>query len=236
MPKIEPLTISYKEGQLHIEKRGITSEETRSNTTTLNYSGPLPDLLSYLQRETELTRKTLADIISQSNKLDQFIVNPQKYMDEVAALIKSELYKVMINGIKYEKIADLECSKRLFEDKEILGYLNSRLEVHKSVYDAVVYDSEIERKFAEELDKRDDIKLFVKLPSWFVIETPVGEYNPDWAIVKYDEQKIYLVRETKGTKDFLKLRNSEADKVRCGKKHFESLAVDMEVVTSASEV
>lgn len=236
MPKIEPLTISYKEGQLHIERRGITSEETRSNVTTVYYSGPLPDVLSYLQRETELTRKTIADIIIKSNKLDEFIVNPQKYMDEVAGIIKNELHKIMINGIKYEKIADLEWSMRLFENKEILSYLNSRFEVKKSVYDAIVYDSEIERKFAEEMDKREDIKLFVKLPNWFVIETPVGEYNPDWAIVKNDEQKIYLVRETKGTKDFLKLRNSEADKVRCGKKHFESLAVDMEVVISASEV
>jgi type III restriction enzyme len=100
----------------------------------------------------------------------------------------------------------------------------------------VVYDSEIERKFAEELDKREDIKLFVKLPQWFKIETPIGTYNPDWAILKHDDTVLYLVRETKGTKDFEKLRNSEADKIRCGRRHFEELKVSFDVVTKASEV
>jgi type III restriction enzyme len=236
MNKIEPITINYREGQLHVERKGIVSEETRANTYKVKYTGPLPDVISYLQRETELTRKTIADILVQSNRLDEFCTNPQKYMDSVTAIIKAELHKIMINGIKYEKIADLEWSMRLFEDKEILSYLNSRLDVEKSVYDAVIFDSEIERRFAEELDKRDDIKLFVKLPRWFIIETPVGEYNPDWAIVKQDEQKIYLVRETKGTKDFIKLRNSEVDKVKCGMKHFDSLDIKLKVVTYASEV
>ena len=125
---------------------------------------------------------------------------------------------------------------RLLEDKEVLSYLNNRFDVKKSVYDAVVFDSVVERKFAEELDKRDDIKLFVKLPSWFEVETPVGKYNPDWAIVKHDDEKIYLVRETKGTKNFEKLRTVESDKIRCGKKHFESLSVDFNVVEKASEI
>jgi len=76
----------------------------------------------------------------------------------------------------------------------------------------------------------------VKLPDWFKIETPLGTYNPDWAILKDDDKVLYLVRETKGTKDFEKLRNIEAEKIRCGRKHFESLNVDFAVVTSASEV
>ena len=100
----------------------------------------------------------------------------------------------------------------------------------------MVYDREVERKFAESLDKRENIKLFVKLPRWFLVETPVGFYNPDWAIVKEGDATIYLVRETKGTKDFEKLRNTEADKVRCGKKHFEVLNVDFQVVVEAKEI
>jgi type III restriction enzyme len=125
---------------------------------------------------------------------------------------------------------------KLFKDEEVLSYLNNRLDVNKSVYDAIVYDSEIERRVAEELDKREDIKLFVKLPAWFKVETPVGEYNPDWAIVKHEDHTIYLVRESKGTKDYLKLRTSESDKIRCGKAHFEALDTSFEVVTSASEI
>ncbi|MDQ3563218.1 MAG: hypothetical protein M3436_03440 [Pseudomonadota bacterium] len=88
--------------------------------------------------------------------------------------------------------------------------------------------------FARKLDERQDIKLFVKLPGWFKIDTPVGEYNPDWAILKHDGQALYLVRETKGTRDFLKLRTSEADKVRCGQRHFEALGVPFAVAVSAA--
>jgi type III restriction enzyme len=100
----------------------------------------------------------------------------------------------------------------------------------------VVYDSEVEREFAEKLDEREDIKLFVKLPRWFEIDSPIGKYNPDWAILKHDGQALYLVRETKGTRDFPKLRTTEADKVRCGMKHFETIEVPFAVVVSADEV
>ena len=125
---------------------------------------------------------------------------------------------------------------RLFENPEIMSYLNNRLEVQKSVYDAIVYESEVERKFAEALDQRTDIKLFVKLPNWFKIETPLGTYNPDWAILKHDDTILYLVRETKSTRNFEKLRNSEAQKVRCGRRHFEAIGADYDVVTSADDV
>ena len=95
---------------------------------------------------------------------------------------------------------------------------------------------EVEREFAQKLDQRADIRLFVKLPDWFKVETPVGTYNPDWAIVKHDDKTLYLVRETKGTKDFLKLRTTEADKVRCGKRHFDALGVSFAVATTADDI
>jgi len=236
MDKIEPVQISYKEALLDVEKKGVTAQETRSNYQRLNYSGGLPDIIAYLQKETELTRRTLATILTMSGRLNEFAINPQKFMDTVAVIISRELHRMMIDGIKYERIAEQEWSMRLFEDEEILSYLSTRLEVKKSVYDAVVYDSEVERKFAEDLDKREDIKLFVKLPRWFVIETPIGSYNPDWAVVKHDDATIYLVRETKGTKHFEKLRNSEADRIRCGRKHFDALKMDFDVVISSGEV
>ena len=100
----------------------------------------------------------------------------------------------------------------------------------------IVYDSEVERRFAEELDRTETIKLFVKLPYWFKIETPLGTYNPDWAILKHDKKVLYLVRETKSTKNFEKLRTSEAEKIRCGRRHFEELGVDFAVVAEANEV
>jgi len=238
MEKIEPVKVAYREDLVDIANKGIITTNIRSNEIKLEYAGSLPDIISYLQKETELTRRTLVEIISASGRLNEFAINPQKYMDIVAAIINKELHRLMIDGIKYEKLTTgiTEWSMQLFKDKEILSYLNNRLEVSKSIYDAIVYDSEIERKFAEDLDKREDIRLFVKLPHWFRVETPVGEYNPDWAIVKHNDETIYLVRETKGTKNYEQLRNSEADKIKCGRKHFEVLGTNFDVVTSAEDV
>jgi type III restriction enzyme len=236
MEKIEPVKVFYREAILEVEHKGITVQETRANYNTVKFDGGLPDIIAYLQKESELTRKTLVEILVASERLTEFALNPQKYMDAVSSIINRELHKIMIEGIKYEKIAEQEWSMQRFKDDEVLSYLNNRLDVNKSVYDAVVYDSEIERKFAEDLDKREDIKLFVKLPSWFKVETPIGEYNPDWAIVKQFDETIYLVRETKGTKNFEQLRNSEADKIKCGRKHFEALGADFEVVVDAREI
>jgi type III restriction enzyme len=117
----------------------------------------------------------------------------------------------------------------------LVNYLNA-LQVNKSIYEYVVYDSEVEREFARRLDEREDIKLFLKLPNWFEVDTPVGKYNPDWAILKQDDQALYLVRETKGTRDFLTLRTSEADKVRCGQQHFATLGVPFAIAVTADEV
>jgi type III restriction enzyme len=200
----------------------------------------IPDILAYLQNETELTRSTLCQILTQSKRLKEFFINPQAFMDQVAQIVRAELHKLMIDGIKYEKLPgtepDAEWDMRLFESKEIEAYLSNRLEVNNSIYDAIVYDSEVERRFAEELDRTESIKLFVKLPYWFKIETPLGTYNPDWAILKHDQKVLYLVRETKSTKNFEKLRTSEAEKIKCGRRHFEELGVDFAVVAEADEV
>lgn len=236
MEKIKPVRIHISEVTIDVARAGVGTDVIRESGETVVFHGPVPDIIAYLQAETELTRSTIVRILTDSNRLAEFLVNPQKFMDAVSAILKQQLHKLMIDGIKYEQIAGEEYSMRLFEEEEIVSYLNNRLEVENSVYDAVVYDSEVEREFAQQLDKRADIKLFVKLPDWFKVETPIGTYNPDWAILKHDDTVLYLVRETKGTKDFEKLRNIEADKIRCGRKHFETLKVDFDVVTSAKEI
>ena len=110
------------------------------------------------------------------------------------------------------------------------------IEVENSIYDVILWESEVERAFAEAMSTRQDIRMFIKLPSWFKVETPIGTYNPDWAIVKEGDQKVYLVRETKGTKDQFKLRGSEWAKIECGHAHFDALGVDFSHVVSATEV
>lgn len=236
--KIEPVKVSYREDIIGIEKKGITTSNTKANEIKIEYSGILPDVLAYLQKETELTRNTLVSILSESNRLAEFAINPQKFMDVVSSIINRELHRLMIDGIKYEKLTtgQTEWSMQLFREEELKDYFEQCLAVKNSVFDRIIYDSEIERKFAEDLDKREDIKLFVKLPSFFKVETPIGTYNPDWAIVKHYDNTVYLVRETKSTKNYEKLRNSEADKIKCGRKHFNAIGVNFDVVTNSLEV
>ncbi len=239
MERVEVPKIEVKAGALRVEKGGVATTAVSAATERVTTRPPVPDILAYLQNETELTRSTLVRILKDSGRLGELFNNPQRFLDQVAERLKHELHRLVVDGIKYERIEGhgehAEWEMRRFDNEELINYLTA-LPVHKSVYAHVVYDSEIEREFARQLDEREDIKLFVKLPRWFRIETPVGEYNPDWAIVKQNGEAVYMVRETKGTRDFLKLRTSEADKVRCGERHFEALGVDFKVVVSAGEV
>lgn len=240
MERIEAPAIHVTAGQVRVGRGGVTATGVSAVAERLHHRARvLPDVLAYLQNETELTRGTLSRILTGSGRLEELFHDPQRFLDQVTAILRYELHRLLVDGIKYERLpasgAGAEWEMLLFRNEELVNYL-SALAVRHSVYEYVVYDSEIEREFARRLDGRDDIKLFVKLPAWFKIDTPVGEYNPDWAIVKRENDTLYLVRETKGTRDFLKLRTSEADKVRCGARHFEALDLDFRVVVSADEV
>ncbi len=236
MERIESIKVLYREAAVDINVAGISVHESRSPYyQSINFEGSLLDILAYLQKETELTRSTLVKILSESKRLKDFAVNPQKFMDSVAIIINRELHKIMINGIQYEKENNYWAMKCI-ENEDLKKIFQDSIKSKKSIYENVIYDSEIERRFAEDLEHREDIKLFLKLPSFFKIETPIGTYNPDWAIVKRDDNTVYLVRETKSTKDATKLRNSENDKIACGKKHFEAINVNFTVVTQASEI
>lgn len=240
MEKIEAAKIRLTVGQVGVVRGGVTATAVSAAEEQVSRKNrPVPDVLAYLQNETELTRSTLVRILKESGRLPEFFIDPQRFMDSVANILKHELHRLLVDGIKYEKIdgsgSEAEWEMLLFKNEELINYLDA-LTVNKSAYEYVVYESEVEREFAKRLDEREDIRLFVKLPGWFEIDTPVGKYNPDWAIVKHDDETLYLVRETKSTKDFLKLRTSEADKVRCGAKHFETLGVPFSVVVSADEV
>ncbi len=234
-PKITVTTgkVAVKRGGVEANVLAVTDDSSASGSLTL------PDILAYLQNETQLTRSTLVRILKQAGRLNDVYANPQRFLDAVTKIIKFELHRVLVDGIKYERVqgtgAEASWEMTAFESEEMINYL-SAIAVNNSVYEYVTYESEVERQFAADLDAREDIKLFMKLPRWFVVETPVGNYNPDWAVVKHDRNTVYLVRETKGTVDFEKLRTSEADKVRCGRKHFEALGVPFSVVVKAKEV
>ena len=133
----------------------------------------------------------------------------------------------LVDGIKYHKIGDDHFfSQELFEEQELKGYLEQNMmEVNKSVYSHIVYDSDTESSFAQGMELNPDVKLYAKLPSWFKIDTPLGTYNPDWAVLvdQDNQEKLYFVIETKGSLFSEDLRLAEKDKIKCGIAHFDAL-------------
>ena len=218
-----------------IEETGAYEIEENLEITT-KYK--LPDIITYLQNETNLTRKSIVNILTNSKTLDSFKKNPQSYLEQAVNIIKGSMKAFIVDGIKYEKIGDVEYySQELFKNSEIFGYLKDEMskqgnmvETGKTPYSSIIIDSEVEREFAEGLEKNGNVKVYTKLPDWFKIPTPLGYYNPDWAILVKDEnkeeEKLYFVIETKGSTDKDKRRDVENLKIDCGKKHFEALQVD----------
>lgn len=202
----------------------------------------LPDILNFLQKETELTRHALVKILKQSGRLPAFKVNPQVFMAAVAKEISRAMRDLMLEGIQYEKVEGQYWEMRRIEqeaEEGIVRYLHNLYEVqneNKALFDTIEYESEVEKQFAHDLDNHENVRLFLKLPSWFKIDTPIGPYNPDWAFVTERDEKLYFVRETKGTLDSEDRRMGENWKIDCGRKHFESLNVDYDVVTSLDQV
>ncbi len=176
-----------------------------------------------------LRRATCLEVFRRSQKREAAIANPQAFATAAVRVLKEKLDE-------WYEMTELK--------EEIPSWREYPVPAKRSVYDHVIYDSEVERKFVEGLEKRDDIVLYLKLPSWFTVGTPVGEYNPDWAIVleERDEhgwvvgEKLYLVRETKDRDWKTSLRPEEYRKIRCGEAHFRDIHVDYRVVTETFEL
>ncbi len=240
MPSIESPIIHVERRELNILKRGVVAEARAAREIrSVHYEATMPDIVGYLQKETELTRATIVEILARSGRLAEVALNPQQFLDQTLAIIKQQLHRIMIDGIKYEKIAGAAYEMMLFEIEELESYATRLIEVQKSIYDVVEFESGVEEAFARELDTREDIKLFFKLPDWFKVETPLGTYNPDWGVVKLEpngQDKLYLVRETKGTTQWTKLMPVQRSKIHCATRHFDELGVNYRWVSSAKEV
>lgn len=231
----------YRKSKLDINRGGIQVKDDSGVASIFDSkSFELPDLITYLQNETNLTRRTIVKIINDSGRLESFKSNPQKFIEQVSTIIQHQMRLFVVDGIKYHKIGDDHYyAQELFSDNEVFGYLQKNMvESQKSVYDHVVYDSDIELEFATAFERSDDIKLYAKLPNWFKIDTPLGTYNPDWAVlIEADgREKLYFVVETKSTMFTDALRPTEKAKIACGKEHFKALGNDVEfAVTNAFE-
>lgn len=230
---------TYRKAKTEIDRGGVHTEQVQETTSVYESRAfDLPDLITYLQNETNLTRRTIVAIINKSGRLESFKNNPQKFIEQAANIIKSQMRLFIVDGIKYQKIGDDQFyAQELFQQNELFGYLKDNMvKAEKSVFDHVVYDSDIELEFASAFERNDDIKLYAKLPGWFKIDTPLGGYNPDWAVLieKDGKEKLYFVVETKSTLFSVERRPEENAKIKCGYAHFEALGDDVKFTVSNS--
>ncbi|MEG2352917.1 MAG: DEAD/DEAH box helicase family protein [Cetobacterium sp.] len=228
----------FEKKRLQITQGGIEEGMTISEHEDIKIYNryKLPDIVSYLQNETNLTRRSIVDILTKTSTLNSFKKDPQMYLEQVTDIIKRTMRTFIVDGIKYQKIGESEYySQELFETEDLFGYLKTEMnkngnmiESSKSPYSHVVIDSDIEGSFANDLEKSSNVIRYAKLPDWFKIATPLGSYNPDWAVLvkpnlNKDEEKLYFIVETKGSLFEEDRRETENLKIKCGKEHFKAV-------------
>ena len=229
-PPIPRTRLQWRKADIAIGKAGVEATERQgAQTVVLDEADiDLPDLLTELQDRTQLTRRTIHRVLSGSGRLDDFKRNPQAFIELSGEAINRRKRLAVVDGIRYQRLGDEHYyAQELFEQEELTGYLKNMLDAKKSVYEQVVYDMGTEASFADALEKSDAIKVYAKLPGWFKVPTPLGTYNPDWAVLveKDGAERLYLVVETKSSLFLDDLRDQEGAKIACGKAHFRALAI-----------
>jgi len=247
LPEVKAPSIRSTKTSITMTDEGVGTSYVGEKVESYGgYSWKIPDVLGYIQSKTELTRSTIEEILSKSGRIEDILVNPQLFLDLATQDIKRTLYDLMIDGIMYQKIGGSEYEMALFEAQELEVYLNDFsfkvTDNTKTIYDEFVpLDSGVESKFAKDCETSDQIKFYFKLPNWFKIPTPIGNYNPDWALVFEDDKKIYFVAETKDTGtpqvDLSKLSGDEQRKIKCGKAHFNEFAnLEYKIVNKVNQL
>jgi len=221
--------LEWRKADIAIGKAGVEATQTMASAPVIldEQDIELPDLLTDLQDKTQMTRRSIVRILKESSRLNDFKRNPQEFIERATEAINRAKRMALVDGIRYQRLGDEEYfAQELFEEEELKGYLkNMLLDVQKSVYEHVIYGSDTERNFAEQLEGNEAIKVYAKLPGWFEVSTPLGPYHPDWAVlVQKDEgERLYFVVETKASLFTEDLRDKESKKIECGKAHFKAL-------------
>jgi type III restriction enzyme len=228
-PPITKTRVHIRKADLAIGRGGVgTEEKSASAPITLDESDiELPDVLTDLQDKTQLTRRSLVRILTESGRLPDFARNPQQFIELAAESINRMKRMALVDGIKYQRLGDeYYYAQELFEQEELTGYLKNTLPATKSVHEQVVDDLGGERTFAEKLELNDAVKVYANLPGWFKVPTPLGTYNPDWAVLVEQDgaERLFFVVETKPSLFAEDLRSKEDAKIECGKAHFRHLS------------
>ena len=216
--------------------RGFMVRETGFNTYAARQTEvKIPNLLADIQRQTQMTRRVIFDVLDQAEMFEQIAINPQQVIDETTQAINRVKQRLSVDGIKYHRTGEYY-DMTLFENSELQAYLydvamkSGAIAVGdqaKTIYDYVAVDSEVEREFMQSLEDNADVKFYIKLPGWFKIDTPVGKYNPDWAVAFDGDRRIYFVAETKGSDDINDnyLSANERGKITAARQHFAEIDV-----------
>lgn len=239
LPAIPKMRLVSQTADIDIANYGVThtAREYRSQDIQ-NDNIAIPNIVTVISEQTLVNRRVVLEIIEKSGRGKEMLRNPQMFIEQLSEVINQNCYQLDIDGISYQRLAGEDYYvQEIFETEELMANLDrNAVEVNKSVYDYVVYDSStIEKPFAVALDSDPDVKLFFKIPERFKIQTPIGTYNPDWAVylTKNGEEKLYFVLETKGSTSLFDLRTREQLKIQCGKKHFKALNSDVEMQVAA---
>lgn len=233
-PPITKTRARFIKADIAVDKGGVTGNQTSTSAfNTVSEVGiDLPDILTELQNKTQLKRGTLVDILLQSSRLEDFKRNPQQFLEIASEAINRSKRYQLVDGVRYRRLGDQEYyAQELFEHEELKGYLKNTLAAQKSVHEMIIYDSQgVEESFARSLEENEAVKIYAKLPGWFKVPTPLGDYNPDWAVLieQQGEERLYFVVETKGSIWLSDLRHQEGGKIACGKRHFQEIATLME--------
>ena len=220
--KIDAVSVNSGNSMTEMSSNTINAEEVYTPSENLY------DLIGEITKDTGLTRHTIIEILSgiSPSKFDMYKYNPEEFIRKTINIINAEKATTVIEGIKYHKI-DQKYEDSIFTINVDAELGENAIEVKKHIYDYLVTDSKNEINFAKKLET-GEVTVYAKLPSGFKIPTPLGNYNPDWAIVfdNKDFKYVYFIAETKGSMDTLQLRGSEEAKIECARRHFALLSDD----------
>ncbi|MCB5188649.1 DEAD/DEAH box helicase family protein [Methylobacillus caricis] len=250
-PKVQAPKIRARKAKIRMSQQGVQGIEVGVGQSEVSAeSVAIPDVYAYIQNRVHLSRSTLFAILDESKRLGELLINPQTFLDTAIAAIKNSLQDLLVEGIQYHEINGRRYEMTLF-DEELETYLSSvyppandelTISVNKTLLEAqpideqkealgdafacVLSDSDVESRFAHDCTVDERVKFFFKLPGRFKIATPLGSYNPDWAVVFENDSRVYFVAETKSSTVQSDRRQSENLKIECGRRHF-ALAKDV---------
>ena len=255
MPVIDRPKVALTRADIVIDAEGVSGKQTGYRTQSVEAHYVMPDFSGQVQAKTGLARSTVAHILLGSDRLADAMNNPQAFVDHAAELINAEKRHLLVHGdgsgesgVQYIKLDDACYEMRRFEEDDLMPVFASNVravEKHeKTLFSHIVIDANSgpERLFAQACENSDDVLFYIKLPHWFKIETPVGPYNPDWALAYRNDKVLYFVAETKktGSGDHVRLdllRPIEELRIECGKRHFKNFQqVQFKVVTTLNEL